>query len=174
MTWGVMSLTAAPAFWSKTTKINPAELPRGKCVGESRAVRMAWPCSFVAETLTVWHDRKHSQEFFRTDAHRQGMQALQGRVEFRAHRVWVKATDLPRCGDAGGTAALWARVKQGEFRKVGALDEEESDTSDDDGGGSAGDGGAAAVCPVSGATGGADAAAAAAAAAGCPGSGAQP
>jgi hypothetical protein len=151
-TWGIMSLTAAPVFWSKTSQISVAELPRGQCVGESRAVRMAWPCSFVAETLTVWHDRKHSQEFFRTEAHRQGMQALQGRVEFRAHRVWVKARDLPRRGDAGGTSALWARVKQGEFRKVGALEEDES--NDNGGGGSGG----AAVCPVSGA-GGVDAAA---------------
>ena len=160
-TWGVMSLTAAPAFWSKTTQISVAELPRGQCVGESRAVRMAWPFSLVAETLTVWHDRKHSQEFFRADAHRQGMQALHGRVEFRAHRVWVKARDLPRPGEAGGTSALWARVKQGGFRKVGAAEEDKRD--DSDGGG--GDG--AAVCPVSGA-GGAGAAGA------CPGSGPHP
>ena len=145
-TWGVMSLAAAPAFWRKTSQISVAELPPGQCVGESRAVRMAWPCSFVAETLTVWHDRNHSLEFFRTDAHRQGMHALQGRVEFRAHRVWVKAADLPRPGEAAGT--LWSRVKQGEFRKVGALEEEESD--DSDGGG--GDGGVA-VCPFSGAGG---------------------
>jgi hypothetical protein len=86
------------------------------------------------------HDRKHSQAFYRADAHRQGMQALRGRVEFRARRVWVKATDLPRRGDAGGTRALWSRVKQGEFRKVGAVE----DAGDDSGDG----GDCAAVCPI--------------------------
>jgi hypothetical protein len=126
-TWGVMSLAAAPAFWRKTTQISVAELPHGQCVGESRAVSMAWPFRFIAETLTVWHDRKHSQAFYSADAHRQGMQALRGRVEFRAHRVWVKATDLPRPGDSGGARALWARVKRGEFRKVGAPEEDERD-----------------------------------------------
>ena len=161
-TWGVMGLTAAPAFWGKTTQISVAGLPPGQCVGESRAVRMAWPCSFVAETLTVWHDRKHSREFYRADTHQQGMQALQGRVEFRAHRVWVKSTDLPGAGDAGGTRTLWARVKRGEFRKVGASEEDERDDGD---GGGGGGGAAAAVCPVSGAGGAGDAAGR------CPGSG---
>mmetsp|Transcript_13902 Transcript_13902/g.34956 ORF Transcript_13902/g.34956 Transcript_13902/m.34956 type:complete len:166 (+) Transcript_13902:243-740(+) len=121
-TWGIMSVTAAPSFWSNTTKIAPAELPPGQCVGESRAVRMAWPFSVVAETLTVWHDRKHSQEFYRSGAHREGMQALKGRVEFRAHKVWVKAADLPSPGDAGGTRAFWNKLKQGEFRKVAPND----------------------------------------------------
>ena len=35
MTWGVMSLAAAPAFWRRTTQISVAGLPRGQCVGES-------------------------------------------------------------------------------------------------------------------------------------------
>ena len=67
-----MSLTAAPAFWSKTMQISVGSLPPGQCIGESRSARMAWPCNFVAETLTVWHDRKFSTAFFRADAHRQG------------------------------------------------------------------------------------------------------
>eukprot|EP01047_Picozoa_sp_COSAG01_P125337 COSAG01_NODE_54377_length_332_cov_1.081545_1_plen_104_part_01 len=56
-TWGVLSLRAAPAFWSRTTQIKRsiAELPRGQCVGVSVAVRCACPFDFVAETLTVWH-----------------------------------------------------------------------------------------------------------------------
>ena len=160
-TWGVMSLTAAPVFWSKTTRISLDELPDGQCVGESRGVRMAWPCSFVAETLTVWHDRKHSRDFFRTDAHRQGMQALHGKVEFRAHRVWVKARDLPRSGDAADTRSFWARVKQGDFRKVGVSEDDGSDECYSTGGGGA------ALCPVSGADG-------SGAAGRCPGSGSQP
>jgi hypothetical protein len=121
-TWGIMSLAAAPAFWSKTGQINAAiaQLPRGQCVGYSVAVRTAWPFNMVAETLTVWHDRKYSTAFYKSDAHRQGMQALQGWVEFRAHRVWVKPADLPLPGDASGTRRLWTAVKLGEqFRKVG-------------------------------------------------------
>jgi hypothetical protein len=51
-----------PSFWSKPTQISVAGLPPGQCVSESRDVRMAWPCSFVAETVTVWHDHKHSRE----------------------------------------------------------------------------------------------------------------
>ena len=45
------------------------------------AMRLAWPFSFVAETLTVWHDRKHSAEFYRSGAYGRGMEALRARVE---------------------------------------------------------------------------------------------
>lgn len=120
-TWGIMSMMAAPAFWSKTVQINQsvAELPRGQCAGISVAVRMAWPLNFVAETLTVWHDRKHSTAFFKSDVHKEGMKALQGRVEFRAHRVWVKGSDLPVDGNFSSTSEFWSAVKTGEkFRKV--------------------------------------------------------
>lgn len=121
-TWGILSLAAAPAFWSRTTQIKRsiAELPRGQCVGVSVAVRAACPFNFVAETLTVWHAREHSTAFFRSDVHRRGMQALQGRVEFRAHRVWVKASDLPLPGNAASTRQFWTAVKTGEqFHRVG-------------------------------------------------------
>ena len=144
-TWGILSLTAAPAFWSRTTQIKSsiADLPRGQCVGVSVAVRTAWPFNFVAETLTVWHGRQHSTAFFRSDVHRQGMQALQGRVEFRAHRVWVKAEDLPVPGNASSTKQFWAAVKTGEqFRKV----ETESTTAS----GRCPAGGAAGACPAGG------------------------
>ena len=98
-TWGILSVLAAPAFMSNSPgKATLQQLPPGQCVGVSMAVRMAWPFSFVAETLTVWHDRKHSTEFFCSDAHRRGMEALRGRVEFRARRVWVRAADLPPPG----------------------------------------------------------------------------
>ena len=80
-TWGLMSIMA-PAFWSKTTQVSVAELPRGQCIGESRGGRMVWPCNFVAETLTVWHDRKYSTEFFRANARRQGMQAHKDSCEY--------------------------------------------------------------------------------------------
>ena len=96
------------------------QLPRGQCVGASMSTHLAWPFNFVAETLTVWHDRKHSTEFYRSDGHRQAMEALRGRVEFRARRVWVRAADLPRPGDANGTKALWNAVKRGEHRAVDA------------------------------------------------------
>eukprot|EP00242_Pyramimonas_sp_CCMP2087_P009014 CAMPEP_0198202960 /NCGR_PEP_ID=MMETSP1445-20131203/6189_1 /TAXON_ID=36898 /ORGANISM="Pyramimonas sp., Strain CCMP2087" /LENGTH=162 /DNA_ID=CAMNT_0043874131 /DNA_START=341 /DNA_END=829 /DNA_ORIENTATION=+ len=120
-TWGIMSMMAAPAFWSKTIQIKQsvAELPRGQCVGMSVAVKLAWPFSFVAETLTVWHDRKHSTAFFKSDVHKDGMNALRGRVEFRAHRVWVKGSDLPVDGNFSSTSEFWTAVKTGEkFRKV--------------------------------------------------------
>jgi hypothetical protein len=120
-TWGIMSLTAMLAFWSKTGEINAliARLPRGQCVGYTRSLRLAWPFSFVAETLTVWHDREHSKAFFQSDVHRDGMKALQGRVEFRAHRVWVKGSDLPQPRNAASTSKFWTAVKSGEhFRKV--------------------------------------------------------
>ena len=116
-TWGILSITAAPAFMRNSPGSVPLrQLPRGRCVGVSMSIRMAWPFKFVAETLTVWHDRKHSKEFYGSDAHRRGMEALRGRVEFRAHRVWVKATDLPRPG--GSQKALWSAVKRGEHRAV--------------------------------------------------------
>ena len=116
-TWGILGLTAAPSFMRNSPGKAPLkQLPRGKCVGVSMSVRLAWPFKFVAETLTVWHDRKHSQEFYRSDAHRRGMEALRGRVEFRAHRVWVKAADLPRSGES--PKALWNAVKGGEHRAV--------------------------------------------------------
>ena len=118
-TWGIMSLLAAPAFMRNSPgKSTLQQLPRGQCVGVSMSVRLAWPFHFVAETLTVWHDRKHSTAFYRSDAHRQGTEALRGRVEFRARRVWVNAADLPRPGDGGGTRALWNAVKRGEHRAV--------------------------------------------------------
>mmetsp|Transcript_37249 Transcript_37249/g.87915 ORF Transcript_37249/g.87915 Transcript_37249/m.87915 type:complete len:175 (-) Transcript_37249:90-614(-) len=120
-TWGIMSLMAGPAFWSKTGQINNsiARLPRGQCVGSTVAVRFAWPFSFVAETLTVWHDPKYSKDFFQSDTHTEGMKALQGRVEFRAHRVWVKSSDLPQAGHSGSTSRFWTAVKTGQqFRKV--------------------------------------------------------
>ena len=116
-TWGIMGLTAAPAFVKNTPGSAPLKvLPRGKCVGVSMAVRMAWPFKFVAETLTVWHGREHSAEFFRSDAHRRGMDALRGQVEFRARRVWIRAADLPPPG--GSPKALWDAVKRGEHRAV--------------------------------------------------------
>ena len=107
-TWGIVGLSAAPAFWTRTTQIKAsvADLPRGQCVGMSVAVRMAWPFHFVAETLTVWHDRKYSTAVFKSDVHRQGMQALKGRVDFRAHRVWVKASNIPHPGSASSTKAF--------------------------------------------------------------------
>jgi len=118
-TWGIMSVTAAPAFMKNSPgKATLKLLPRGKCVGVSMSVRMAWPLSFVAETLTVWHDRKYSTEFYRSDAHRRGTEALRGRVEFRVRRAWVKAADLPLPGDVRGTQALWNAVKRGEHRMV--------------------------------------------------------
>ena len=120
-TWGIMSLTAMPVFWSTTGQINALieTLPRGQCVGRSRAIRLAWPFSFVAETLTVWHDREYATAFFRSDVHQQGMQALRGRVEFRAHRVWVRGLELPLTGDTRSTSKFWSAVKSGErFRKV--------------------------------------------------------
>ncbi|KAK3248849.1 hypothetical protein CYMTET_41700 [Cymbomonas tetramitiformis] len=120
-TWGIMSLMAAPTFWSKTRQIKEsvAELPRGQCVGISVAVTPKWPFNFVAETLTVWHDRKYSTAFYKSELHREGMKALQGRVEFRAHRVWVKGSDLPVNGNASSTSEFWTAVKMGEkFRKV--------------------------------------------------------
>ena len=118
-TWGILPLTAAPAFMSNSPgKATLQQLPRGQCVGVSMSMRMAWPLSFVAETLTIWHDRKYSTEFYRSEAHRKGMEALRGRVEFRARRVWVKAADLPRPGNAGDTKALWNAVKRGEHRAV--------------------------------------------------------
>ena len=70
------------------------------------------------------------------------MQALRGRVEFRAHRVWVKARDLPRRGEAGGTGAFWSRVKQGEFPEAGAVEGAGDDSA------RGGGGGGAAVCPI--------------------------
>jgi hypothetical protein len=110
---------AAPAFMRNSPgKSTLQQLPRGQCVGVSMSVRPAWPFNFVAETLTVWHDRKHSTAFYRSDAHRQGMEALRGRVEFRARRVWVNAADLPPPGDVRGTKALWNAVKRGEYRAV--------------------------------------------------------
>ena len=124
-TWGYMGLAAMPAFWSKTAQINAeiAGMPRGQCVGSAVTAKLAWPtwrtCGFVAETLTVWTDPKHSKAFFRSDAHREGMKALRGRIEFRVHRVWVKAADLPLAGDAASTSRFWAAVKSGvRFRKV--------------------------------------------------------
>jgi len=134
-TWGILSIVSAPAFMRNSPGKAPLQrLPRGRCVGVSMAVRTAWPLNFVAETLTVWTDRKYSTEFYRSDAHKQGMDALRGRVEFRAHRVWVKPADLPSHGDVRGTQALWSAVKRGEYRAV------------DDGDG---DGGRGAVCPAS-------------------------
>ena len=142
-TWGILSLLAAPAFMRNSPgKSTLQQLPRGQCVGVSMSVRPAWPFHFVAETLTVWHDRKHSTAFYRSDAHRRGMEALRGRIEFRAHRVWVKAADLPHPGDVSGTQALWEAVKRGEHRAVDA---------DSEGGGNGGS--AAAVCPARGVTG---------------------
>lgn len=120
-TWGILSVLAAPAFMRNSPgKATLQQLPRGQCVGVSMAVRMVWPLQFVAETLTVWHDRKHSTDFYRSDAHRRGMEALRGRVEFRARRVWVKAADLPRPGDVRSTEALWNAVKRGEHCTVGS------------------------------------------------------
>ena len=118
-TWGILSITAAPAFMHNSPgKPALAALPRGQCVGMSMAARMARPFDFVAETLTVWHDRKYSTEFYRSAVHREAMEALRGRVEFRACRVWVKPADLPSPGDVDGTRALWAAVKRGEHRGV--------------------------------------------------------
>ena len=90
-----MGLMAMPAFMSKTDQINNlfARLPRGQCVGYAVQVRLARPNwtspGFVAETLTFWHDPMYSKEFFKSDFHKEGLKALRGRVEFRAHRVWV-------------------------------------------------------------------------------------
>lgn len=36
-------------------------------------------------------------------------------------QAWLKATDLPRGGDAAGKRSFWAQVKQGVFRKVGTV-----------------------------------------------------
>ena len=116
-TWGIMPVSAVYAFFKNSPGSAPLkQLPTGRCVGVSMSVRMAWPFQFVAETLTVWHDRKHSTEFFCSDAHRRGMEALRGRVEFRARRVWVRAADLPPPGDS--PKALWDAVKRGEHRAV--------------------------------------------------------
>ena len=75
----------------------------------------------------------------------------------------MKPADLPGPGDAAGTRALWAAVKQGEFRNVAAPDGG-SDESDGD----SGEDGGAVVCPVSGQSGGA------AAAGSCPAGASQP
>ena len=142
-TWGSLSAMAVPSFMLNSPgKAQLQQLPRGQCVGVSMSVRAAWPFNCVIETLTVWHDRKHSTAFYRSDAHRRGMEALRGRIEFRAHRVWVKAADLPHPGDVSGTQALWDAVKRGEHRAV---------TADSEGGGNGGS--AAAVCPARGVTG---------------------
>eukprot|EP00239_Pterosperma_sp_CCMP1384_P003452 CAMPEP_0197848234 /NCGR_PEP_ID=MMETSP1438-20131217/7998_1 /TAXON_ID=1461541 /ORGANISM="Pterosperma sp., Strain CCMP1384" /LENGTH=143 /DNA_ID=CAMNT_0043460377 /DNA_START=555 /DNA_END=986 /DNA_ORIENTATION=- len=120
-TWGVLSLTAAPAFWTRTGPINAslANLPAGQCVGTSRSIKLVWPFNFVAETLTVWHDRKFSKEFFKCGAHKEAMEALRGRVEFRAHRVWVTGSDVPMSGDYRATSTFWTAVKTGQqFREV--------------------------------------------------------
>eukprot|EP00286_Rhodomonas_abbreviata_P025761 CAMPEP_0181310924 /NCGR_PEP_ID=MMETSP1101-20121128/12855_1 /TAXON_ID=46948 /ORGANISM="Rhodomonas abbreviata, Strain Caron Lab Isolate" /LENGTH=162 /DNA_ID=CAMNT_0023417605 /DNA_START=305 /DNA_END=793 /DNA_ORIENTATION=+ len=120
-TWGIASLTAAPAFWGKTTQIQSsiAAMPRGQCVGRSMQVSLTWPFNFIAETLTVWHDRKYATAFYTSDVHKEGMKALEGRIEFRAHRVWVKASDLPVAGDASSTSKFWTAIKMGgQFRKV--------------------------------------------------------
>jgi len=120
-TWGILSITAAPAFMSNSPgNASLAALPPGQCVGVSMSARMVWPLKFVAETLTVWHDRKYSTAYFRSEPHSKAMQALRGRVEFRARRVWVKPKDIPAPGDADGTRDFWARVKRGEYRAVGA------------------------------------------------------
>ena len=57
----------------------------------SMAMRLAWPSSFVAETLTVReHDRKHPAEFYRSGAHRRGVEVL------RAHGRGV--SERAACG----------------------------------------------------------------------------
>ena len=121
------------------------QLPRGQCAGVSMAMRLAWPSSFVAETLTVReHDRKHPAEFYRSGAHRRGM-------ERGAARTVVEFPSAPRVGESGGSAASRrcsrhrGTLERGEHRAV------------DEGTACPGEG---AVCPASG--GGAAAAAAAA------------
>lgn len=115
-TWGILSLTAAPSFMRNSPGNN--NMDENKCIGVSMSVKTSGWTSCIAETLTVWHERKFSSEFYRTDAHRKGMEALRGRVEFRSHKVWVKASDLPRHGDTEGLKKLWCAVKRGEYRSL--------------------------------------------------------
>ena len=120
-TWGHLGLTAVPAFFRSVGEIwrKLDELPRGQCVGYSKGARYNWPFSAVVETLTIWHTREHARDFFRSGAHREGMATMRGRIEFRAHKVWVKASDLPLPGDSTSTKQFWTAVKGGQFRKVG-------------------------------------------------------
>jgi len=118
-TWGRMWMWSVPEFGGFTGSINSEleSLPRDHLVGYTLSLQFGVR-NFIAETITVWHEREHMASFYRSGTHQKAMQAMKGKLEFRARRVWVKGADLPRGNDAAATAVFVSRVKNGEFREA--------------------------------------------------------
>jgi hypothetical protein len=113
-TWALVPLVSVPAFFTRVARIRSSliALQPGRAIGASYSGRLVWPGAVVAETLTVWHDRRHSKEFFRSKLHLEAMKTLR-HVEARSHKTLVRARDLPPPGTR--PIALWTAVKSGDF-----------------------------------------------------------
>lgn len=117
-TWGTMHAMNVPKFALLTSKIGSelhGNVHGQHLIGETRQTSYWGIDDFRAETFTVWHGREHMANFYRSGAHRNAMMSMKDQIDFRARRVWVKGSELPKAGDSASTKAFVLRIKNGDF-----------------------------------------------------------
>ena len=120
-TWGTMHILNCPKFIWLTSKIGSelhGEIHGPHLIGETRQTSLWGVSDFRVETFTVWHDREEMAKFYQSGAHKHAMTSMRNDVDFRARRVFVKGSDIPKEGDSAAVRDFVKRIKSDDFREA--------------------------------------------------------